>query len=152
MVDGSHPFRHYINNIKYLWCFMWPAYIQMYNGWRHGALLKKRGLRSAEAHASFNHDVAEVDQWEQVVGSFSDIREPKRMSAPPPKADIRVTHCDVRGPRADSCTAASLRPLARVVSRVEVVDARRPDILNLDDRLLVPCPSVMWVFCRMRIQ
>src|SRR6266566_3666994 len=46
----------------------------------------------------------------------------------------------------------SLRLLARVVSRVDVVDACRPDILNLDDRLLVPCPSVMWVFCRVRIQ
>jgi hypothetical protein len=46
----------------------------------------------------------------------------------------------------------SLRPLARVVSRVDVVYASRPGELNLDDRLLAPRPSVMWVFCRVRIQ
>ena len=46
----------------------------MYNGLRHGALLKKRGLRSAEAHASFNHDVAEVDQWEQVHLEEDELR------------------------------------------------------------------------------
>src|SRR5437868_13237869 len=37
---------------------------------------------------------------------------------------------------------------ARIVSRVDVVDAPRPDELNLDDRLLVSCPNIMRVFCR----
>ena len=46
----------------------------MYNGLRYGSLLKKRGLRSAEAHAFLNHDVAEVDQWEQAHLEEDELR------------------------------------------------------------------------------
>src|SRR5262249_54815336 len=45
---------------------------------------------------------------------------------------------------------ASLRLLARVVSRVDVVDAARTDELNLEDRLFVPRPNKMRVLCRQR--
>src|SRR5262249_60467082 len=45
---------------------------------------------------------------------------------------------------------ASLRLLARVVSRVDVVDAARTDELNLEDCLLVPRPNKMRVLCRQR--
>src|SRR5260370_2932565 len=38
--------------------------------------------------------------------------------------------------------------LARIVSRVDVVNAPRPDELNLDVRLLVSRPNIMRVFCR----
>jgi hypothetical protein len=40
--------------------------------------------------------------------------------------------------------------LARIVGGVDVVDPSRPDILDLDDRLLVSCPDIMSVFCRIR--
>src|SRR6516164_6428024 len=45
---------------------------------------------------------------------------------------------------------ASLRLLAWVVSRVDVVDDARTDELNLDDHLLVPRPYKMRVLCRQR--
>src|SRR3984893_1623065 len=40
--------------------------------------------------------------------------------------------------------------LARIVGRIDVVDASRPDELNLDDRLLVSRPHKMRVFCGLR--
>ena len=40
--------------------------------------------------------------------------------------------------------------LARIVSRVDVVDASRPDELHLDDCLLVACPHIMRVLGRLR--
>ena len=42
--------------------------------------------------------------------------------------------------------------LARIVSRVDVIDASRADELNLEDRLLVSGPSIMRVFCRVHPQ
>ena len=36
----------------------------------------------------------------------------------------------------------------RIVSGVDVVDASGADELNLENRLLVSGPSIMWVFCR----
>src|SRR6266478_8622469 len=40
--------------------------------------------------------------------------------------------------------------LAWIVGRIDVVDASRPDELNLDDRLLVSRPNKMRVFYRVR--
>jgi hypothetical protein len=40
--------------------------------------------------------------------------------------------------------------LARIVSRVDVVDAARPGELNLDDRLFVSCPNIVRMLCRWR--
>ena len=45
---------------------------------------------------------------------------------------------------------ASLRRLARVVGRVDVVDDPRTEELNLDDHLLIPRPNKMRVLCRQR--
>jgi hypothetical protein len=58
-----------------------------------------------------------------------------------------------------SDSGAGLRPrhlrillLARIVSRVDVVNASRADELNLEDRPLVFCPNIMSVLCRQRLQ
>src|SRR5712692_75008 len=42
--------------------------------------------------------------------------------------------------------------LARIVSRVDVVDASRPDELHLDNRRLVSGPHIMRVFCRLGVE
>src|SRR5919108_932175 len=52
------------------------------------------------------------------------------------------------------CTLQHLRwlLLARIVGWVDVVDPSRPGELHLDDRLLVACPHIMRLLCRLRVE
>src|SRR5215469_4049473 len=65
----------------------------------------------------------------------------------------RQDHPTCRPPRpvrSGSVDKLLVRLFTRVVSRVDVFDASRPDELNLDNRLLVSCPSIVRVFRRVR--
>jgi hypothetical protein len=72
------------------------------------------------------------------------------------KDAIRVNPCGSEGGQRDG---ASLSPrhlrllfLARIVRRVAIVDAARPDELHLHNRLLIAGPHKMRVLGRLRIQ
>src|SRR5207244_5594539 len=70
----------------------------------------------------------------------------RRPARPPPLSP--VCHMTDRLQNYSYFTLIGL--LARIVGRIDVVDASRPDELNLDDRLLISRPNKMRVSCRVR--
>jgi hypothetical protein len=50
--------------------------------------------------------------------------------------------------RAGQAQGRALPTLARIISRVDVFDASRTDVLDLQDRLSVSGPGIMRVLCR----
>src|SRR5262245_34300193 len=80
--------------------------------------------------------------------AFATFRENSRLKTQqaPPWAKRSGAVAGIKEP------GPSLRLLARIVSRVDVVEACRPGVLNLQDRPLIPRPGKMRVLCRYHVQ